>query len=141
MSENQPYDPVQPPSQSSPQSDWNEPRREARHDNRGGAWIWGIFLILLGVGFLLQNAGIFDFENWWALFILLPAIGSFQSAWDSYRSAGSRLTAQARGQMIGGFILTVIAFTFLFGFNFGTLWPVLLVIAGVGLLINALLPG
>lgn len=160
MSDNQPYDPSQtppqPPSQPNPPGDWREQRREEREawreerrawrDERragrqGGAWIWGVFLILLGIGFLLDNMGIYKFENWWALFILIPAAGAFQSAFGSYRSAGNRLTAEARGQMIGGFILSIVAFIFLFGFQFGTLWPVLLVIAGLGLLINALLPG
>jgi hypothetical protein len=49
---------------------WNE-RRFNRH--RGSGWIWGLGLVALGVIFLLQNFGIFIMNNWWAIFILIPA--------------------------------------------------------------------
>lgn len=111
------------------------------HDRAGGAWIWGLFLIALGVVFLLENTGLFNLENWWALFIMLPAIGSFRAAYAAYQSAGNRLTGGVRGPLMGGVILTTIAMIFLFGLDFGAMWPLLLVIAGAALLVNALLPG
>jgi len=140
MSENQPYEPEQTPASEPAQpGNWRDERRRNRHE--GGAWIWGIFLILLGIVFLLDNADIINLENWWALFILLPAIGSFQGAWSQYRSAGNRLTAAARGSLIGGFVIATVAFVFLFGLNFGSLWPLFLILGGILLLLNALLPG
>lgn len=115
------------------------PFQPARTD-RGGAWIWGMFLIALGVVFLLDNTGLLRLENWWALFILLPAIGSFRSAYAVYKASGDRLTGAARGPLLGGVLLTTLAMIFLFGLNFGQLWPLLLVAAGAALLINALMP-
>lgn len=164
MSENQPYEPGQTPQNSQPpqqpqqppaqpldwrderrreREEWREERREWRdqHHSGRGAWIWGAFLILLGVIFLLDNIGPFHLANWWALFILLPAVGCFQEAWNRYQAVGNRLDSSARGSLIGGFIITLVALIFLFGMNFGLLWPILLVVAGAGLLLNALLPG
>ena len=106
-----------------------------------GAWVWGLFLIALGVIFLLENTGIFRMDNWWALFIMLPAIGSFRSAYEVYKSSGNRLTGAARGPLLGGVILTTISMIFLFGLDFGAMWPLLLVLAGAAMLVNALLPG
>jgi hypothetical protein len=139
MSENQPYDPGQSPvDQPAQPASWRE---ERHHRREGGAWIWGVFLILLGTVFLLDNANIINLQNWWALFILLPAIGSFQTAWSQYVGAGRRLTANARGSLIGGFVITMVALVFLFDLSFGSLWPLFLILGGILLLVNALLPG
>ena len=56
-------------------------RREARWEARAGRpgfWmVGGAFLVLLGVVLFLQNMGVSTLKNWWALFILFPAYGSF----------------------------------------------------------------
>lgn len=103
------------------------------------AWIGGAILILLGVIFLIQNLTGFALANWWALFILIPAVNAFGHAYSTYRAEG-RLSGPVRGSLFGGLVLTFVAFVFLFNLKFGTLWPVLLIIGGIGLLINALLP-
>lgn len=120
-------------------------RREERWAARGsrggsGAWVGGAILVILGLVFLLQNMGIFVLNNWWALFILLPAIGAFAAAWSNYRDAGNRLTGAARGSLIGGIVLTMVAATFLFGLNWPVVGPILIILAGIGLLLNAFLP-
>ncbi len=116
-----------------------EERRAAR-GNRGGAWIGGAIIIIIGLVFLLQNLGLFVLVNWWALFILIPAVAAFGSAWRSYQDAGGRLTGGARGSLIGGLVFTMVAAVFLFGLNWGVVGPLLIVLAGIGLLLNAFLP-
>lgn len=141
----------QPPSSPPQYQDWREERRaardarrEARRERRSASgtpgWILGAILIVLGILFLLQNAGITVVNNWWALFILIPAVGSFTAAYNIYKSNG-RLTPAGRSSLAGGVILTLIAAVFLFGFNFGLLLPVLLIVAGLILLANVLIPG
>ena len=100
----------------------------------------GGLLILLGIILLAQNLGAFYLFNWWALFILIPAIASFAAAWNSYQTNG-RLTAAGRGSLVGGGILLAIAVAFLLGLDFGLLWPIFLIIGGLVVLLNALLPG
>ena len=39
------------------------------------AWIAGGVLILIGIVFIVQNVAGVTLNNWWALFILIPAIG------------------------------------------------------------------
>ena len=113
-------------------------RRAARYAG-GGAWVVGVALIILGGVFMLQNMGTVLIHNWWALFILLPALGSFATAYGAYRNSG-RLTPLARNSLVGGLILTAIAAFFLLDLDWARWWPTLLILAGIGALTNAVLP-
>jgi hypothetical protein len=117
-----------------------EERRAARGSRFGGSWIGGAILIFLGVMILLQNYTSINVENWWALFILIPALGAFGSAWRAYQIDG-KLSSPARASLIFGFLLTMVTAIFLLELDWGILGPVLLLLAGFGLLINAVLPG
>ena len=127
-----------------PAPDWRELRREERERRRAarrsgtGAWIGGVVLILLGVVFLLQNLGALELDNWWALFILIPAIGSFAGAWNAYRNSGGQLTGTVIGPLIGGLVLTAVAAAFLFELDWGKIWPLFIILAGIGALVGAL---
>jgi hypothetical protein len=115
-------------------------RRQARAARHGGAWVGGAVLIAVGVLLLLQTLTSFSLENWWALIILIPAAGAFANSWRIYRSS-SRLSASARASLIGGILLTMVTAIFLLDLNWTVLGPVLIILAGLGLLINVLLPG
>jgi hypothetical protein len=119
---------------------WREQRRAGRWSRGYGGWIGGALLILLGVIFLLQNFGLTYPVNWWALFILIPALGAFGAAWNLYQQTG-QLGAPARGALIGGALLTLVAAVFLFNLNWGLVIPVLLILAGIAMLVNLVLPG
>ncbi len=116
-----------------------EERRAARANSMGGSWILGAILIVIGVIIMLQNYTSFTLNNWWALFILIPAIGAFGTTWRIYQNQG-RLTASARASLIGGIVLTMVTAIFLFNLNWSILGPVLLMLAGVGLILNVILP-
>jgi hypothetical protein len=118
-----------------------EQRREARAARLGGPWVAGVILIVLGILILLQNLNLFTLHNWWALFILIPAAGAFGAAWKTYQDVGGRLTAGARGSLVAGLILTMVSAVFLFNLEWSILGPVLIILAGLGLLLNTLLPG
>ncbi len=114
-------------------------RRAARHAGEGNwPWIGGAILILLGIIFLAQNLNVLILGgNWWALLILIPAIGSFAAAWRQYQIAGA-WNAAARGPLFGAVILTLIAATFFFGLDFGKIWPLFLILAGIGALLSGM---
>jgi len=121
---------------------WRQQRREERRTRRGGnSWIGGAVLILIGLVLLLQNFGKMALQNWWALFILIPALGAFANAWRTYQQADGHLTGAARSSLLGGFILTMVAAVFLFNLNWALLGPVLLILAGIGIFVNVILPG
>jgi hypothetical protein len=129
--------------------DWREQRRaerlarhEARWQRHAGhhyGWIGGIFLILLGVVFLLQNMGIPFLTNWWALFILILAFWAYVRALEVYQD-DKRLTRRGAGSLIIGILLTILAFAFLFNLNFNLFWPILLIVGGLVLLLTGFLP-
>ncbi len=136
-----------PASSSVPPQDWRElrrqerrERRQARRESRGSSgWIGGVVLILLGLFFLLQNFSNFELQNWWALFILIPAVSSFANAWNVYRESDNQLTSAVTRPLLSGTILTFIAAIFLFGIDFGLFWPVLIIFGGLMILFNGLL--
>jgi hypothetical protein len=94
----------------------------------------GAVLVLVGIVFLLQTMGAFFLINWWALFILIPAISAFASAWREYRASGE-ITGGVRGSLFGGVLITLVAIILLFNLDWGLMWPVLLIIGGLGLLL------
>ncbi len=149
LNEDQQPDSNQPPAPPATNQDWRDlrraerdARREERRAQRGSAttaWVGGVILILLGIIFLLQNVRGFYLNNWWALFILIPAVGSFADAWNGYRQSG-RLSRRVRGALISGCVFSLVTAAFLFNWNWGVVLPVLLIIWGLTLLLNSLLP-
>jgi len=116
-----------------------QPETSQKEGKRSNDWIWGLVLIVLGGIFLAQNLVGFELNNWWALFIFIPAFGAFGRAFERYRSEG-RFSSHVRGPLLGGIVLAGIALVFLFNLQFENLWPILLILGGLGLLINGLLP-
>lgn len=135
------------------QSQNNEPisRREARRQrraeriadpSRGGSWVAGIILIVLGGAFLMQNMGTYKFpiSNWWALFILIPAVGAFDTAFRAYRHEGA-FTATARSSLLVGIVLTLVTLAFLFNIGWTYFGPALIILVGLGILMNGMFMG
>lgn len=98
--------------------------------------ITGLVLIGLGVVFLWQNLFGYELlENWWALFILIPAVSRLAYAWRASRARGNWGGA-AGHSLTWGLVLATVALIFLFGLEFGNLWPVLIILVGVSLLLR-----
>ena len=96
---------------------------------------WGIVLIGLGIFFLVSRTGGFFIHNWWALFILIPAFHNMNEAWQSYRANG-RLTKHARHSLMGGLLIGMVAVFFLFSLSWNLFWPLVLIMLGIGALLN-----
>lgn len=115
-------------------------RREERlaEPSRGGAWVAGMILIVLGAMFLMRNNGTFNFpwKNWWALFILIPAVGAFDTARRMYRSADNRLTQATRSSLLVGLVLVFVTVMFLFEISWAFFGPILLILVGIALVLN-----
>lgn len=120
---------------------WRDQRRAERNDRlrRRYGWIGpglgGFILVALGLVFLVQNFGYELPESWWTIFLLIPAAGAFFAAWSSYQSEG-KLTGESTAALLGGITLTALAVTFIFGFDWGLFWPLVLVAIGGGILIR-----
>ena len=118
-----------------------EARREARAGSGSSAWIIGVILILLGGLFLMQNLGTFQIpvNNWWALFILIPAIGAFERAVHYYNEANNQITSQVSSSALLGMVLTLVTLGFLFNIGWTYFGPVLIILAGLGILFNSMM--
>jgi hypothetical protein len=131
-----------------PQS--NEPlsrhdERVRRHEERralrgGGEWIVGTILLVLGVVLLAQTFNIVFLSNWWALLIMIPAVASFVASWRLAQDAGGQFNRRSRSAFIIGSVLALASLIFLFNINTSIGGPVLLILAGIALFANALLP-
>ena len=133
----------------------NQPfdRRNARRQRRAerrvalgvppssGALVLGVILIVLGGAFLMQNMGKFYFPltNWWALFILIPAIGAFERALHSYREANNQMTSQVSGSILVGIVLSLVTLGFLFNIGWTYFGPALIILVGLGILFNSMI--
>ena len=96
-----------------------------------GAWL-GVALIAMGLLFLVQNYLGYELRNWWALFILIPAVGSLASAWYAWRSDS---VAAATGALTMGIVFSSIALVFLLDLPWGRIWPIFIIVAGLGMLL------
>lgn len=118
-------------------SDDGTPRRDRDDEQRGpGALIAAAILIGVGVVFLFQNMGYDLPGNWWALFLLIPAIGSLASAWRTYDRNGRQYGSGVAGPLIAGIVLLALTAVFLFDLdvNWNLVWPVILIALGLGAL-------
>ena len=117
-----------------PANDWPTGRSERW---RGGSSLFGLVLVLLGIFFLLQNVGILVTpRHWWALFILIPAVGSAAAALAMFERAGRRYTRAMSRPLTGFVILTFITAMFFFDLSWGEWWPVFIIIAGLSSLLS-----
>ena len=113
-----------------------EVRPESRHRIGGSLWV-GIAFVLFGVIMILQTAGLVRLNNWWALFILIPALASFGKAWHRARVNGGRFTRSVLSAISGGLFISAVAILFLFNLDWGRYWPVFIVLAGLSTLLGA----
>jgi hypothetical protein len=98
---------------------------------------FGVALIGLGLLFLVQNYLGYELHNWWALFILIPAVGSFGAAYSLWRAHGSPTAAASSFTM--GVLFTAVAAIFLLELPWGRVWPVFIILAGLAMLLPNLM--
>ncbi len=105
---------------------------------RDGGSIWfGLVLVLVGSILFLQQLGGYAFHNWWAFFILIPALSSLWAAVRMYRGAG-RLHYGVRSSFLGALIPLAVAILFLFDLSWAVYWPLFVLLPGLILLSNAI---
>lgn len=136
------------PAPISSNGNWRDQRRKERQERqaaRHSSWngwagpsLGGVVLIILGVGLLLQNIGYHLPERWWALLLLLPAVGSLVAAIRSYRVRGA--SPDSVGALVGGAVFTALALALFLGVDWGIFWPVVIVLLGASLLIRSYWP-
>jgi len=116
-----------------------EENRSNNVNRRTSSNLWiGLAFIAGGAIVLLNQSGLLSFEfNWWAFFILIPAIGSFSSAYNRYRVTNNLFDMSVMMPALIGLILIGLMFNLLSGngwnFNWNLLWSSMLIIIGLGM--------
>ena len=112
------------------------PPHRSRHA-RG--WLIGVIVIVIGIVALGQNLGWWSgwsLNNWWALFILIPAFGSLAGAWRQYVANGRRFGGDVARPLLIGLLLVFVTLAFLFELDWSYIWPIVLILVGIGLLLG-----
>ena len=100
-------------------------------------WL-GFALIALGVVFFAGAYFGYELRNWWALFILIPAIAALNTGWYQWKAGR---TVAATSQITTGLVIASVAAIFLVDMPWRLAWPVLFIVAGVGMLLPRLAGG
>jgi hypothetical protein len=105
------------------------------------AWFAGAVLIIVGMAFIVENLDLpfIKQENWWAMFLLIPIVAILDDIYRIYTTTTEGKAGAIASKGVGLFVLGVIMVIFLFGFNLGIYWPVLLIVAGVVFLLAAII--
>lgn len=116
----------------------NTPEPRHRHGHRGGL-VMGLIVIAIGVLFLLQNFGVLlpfmQYHNWWALFILIGAVGPLSYALQRYRSQ-NKLDGVVLHSLVSAAAIVTVALFFLLELDWNRWWPLFIVFGGLWMLAN-----
>jgi hypothetical protein len=113
-------------------------RSASRSIRTSGGWTIGAIFVLIGVFMLARNMNLVGVQNWWAFFILIPALTGFGTFVNDLRSTGS-ITARGRNGLISGVVLTSIAVIFILNQNWRVFGPGILIMGGLAMLLNNML--
>lgn len=116
-------------------TDSNRDERPRSDATWPGVPLVGLGIVIIGAIFLARNFG-WDFplpDRWWALFILIPAGGALVTAARLY-NRDSRLSERAIGAATVGVLMLATTLILFLDLNWGTWWPVMTIIVGLGIL-------
>jgi len=118
-----------------------EENREVYKVNRhrsSNLWL-GLIFVFGGIALILNQLNLLPFElNWWALFILLPAAGMLNGAYNRFRSHGNAFSMDVAFTALIGLFLVALSFSLLVGaawnINWSLFWPAIIILIGLGMI-------
>lgn len=108
--------------------------------SKGSPNFWmGLIFILGGIIILLNQADLLPVQlNWWALFIMLPAVMTLKGAYNRFRANGNQPTPDVLVSGLVGIFMGGLSISLLldaaWDFNWSLLWPLMLIVIGIGML-------
>jgi hypothetical protein len=110
---------------------------DKRRAKSSQAVFWGLALIAVGVVVILQQMGFIGAGfKWWAIFILVPGFASLSGALSMFIRR-RRVSGAVRSMLGSGVIITTVGFLFLLNLSWGVYWPLMLVVFGFSIFLNA----
>ena len=114
-------------------SELKETEKYTRDDD--STKIFAVVLILVGIAILVNYFTDYSLENWWALFMLLPAGYIFMTIWRDYKENG-RLSRKSSSSIIPGLVMIAMVAIFLFNLSWAIFWPVTIIAVGFSILLG-----
>jgi hypothetical protein len=111
--------------------------------HRPWSFFIGVSATLLGVTFQLRNLGIIEnipflpFDNWWGVFILIPALGGLVTA--GMLLAGGHSPILALLNLAAAVLVVFAGFVALYNLDWNLInmaFPILLIVVGIGLIVG-----
>jgi hypothetical protein len=94
----------------------------------------GLVIIAVGIFFLLYNFNVrlpfMRHHNWWALFILIAAIGPLTQAGQAWRRAGG-FDANVLHALTSTAVIVTISLFFFFSVSWNLWWPIFVIYGGL----------
>lgn len=106
--------------------------------NSSGSWALGLVIVFIGALLLARNLGInlaiFEYDNWWAIFILLASLAPLSRALRLLvRSGWSMEVANA---LVSAAAIITLGLLILLDLSVLVWWPVFLIIGGLYMMTN-----
>lgn len=110
----------------------------AKPKKKTSSAVWGVILIIGGIILFTQQFGLLGPRyNWWALFILIPALASLGGAFTAFQQTG-KFNAAVRSGLGGSIVLLTLTFMFLFGLDWAIWWPLMVLAGGLSIFLEGL---
>lgn len=110
----------------------------AKPKKKTSSAVWGVILIIGGIVLFSQQFGLLGPRyNWWALFILIPALASLGGAFTALQQTG-KFNAAVRSGLGGGIVLLTLTFMFLFGLDWAIWWPLMVLAGGLSVFLEGM---
>lgn len=115
-------------------------------ESKSDYWHWGwggattgIVVILVGIAFLLWNFNVrlpfMRYQNWWAFFILIGALGPLFYAARRYREV-QKFDGRILHALVSAAAIILVALMFLLNLDWSLWWPLFVIIGGCYMLAN-----
>lgn len=108
-----------------------------------GGWLMGIVVIAIGVLFLLHNFGLrlvfLEYRNWWAVLILLFALGPLSLAYRHFRTVG-QIDADMAYHLTSAAAIVTVGLIFLLDLRWDRWWPLFVIYGGLWMLVRRRYP-
>jgi hypothetical protein len=111
----------------------NHPSHWRTSENR---WIVGFSFLLMGVIFLVQNLTGWQMDDWWYLFLIVPAFASFITAWQRSKESEQIQSWRILRPLALGLFLLAMMFVLIFNLGWFMIPAGLLLIAGILLIVG-----
>lgn len=103
---------------------------ENKKQNGGFQMSAGLMMVGIGVIFLINEITNFQIINWWAIFILVPAVLNWGNAYKLFQETGT-ITKEVIQMVLTSLFPVIVASIFFFDMDWGKVWPVFIIIGGV----------